>query len=128
MRILHVINGLTSGGAETVLYRLTTYPSDVHHEVICLERSGTALGSEGFAQSLGAFRDGGAKGVAFFIGGAEGLGLRAMFEADRVLSLGPMTLPHGLARIVLAEQIYRAMTILSGHPYHRAGTRKVKDS
>jgi 23S rRNA (pseudouridine1915-N3)-methyltransferase len=43
-----------------------------------------------------------------------------MFEADLVLSLGPMTLPHGLARVVLAEQIYRAMTILSGHPYHRS--------
>jgi 23S rRNA (pseudouridine1915-N3)-methyltransferase len=89
-------------------------------KLICLDRSGTALGSEGFAQSLGTFRDGGAKGVAFFIGGADGLGLRAMFEADLVLSLGPMTLPHGLARVVLAEQIYRAMTILSGHPYHRA--------
>jgi 23S rRNA (pseudouridine1915-N3)-methyltransferase len=43
-----------------------------------------------------------------------------MFEADLVLSLSAMTLPHGLARIVLAEQIYRAITILAGHPYHRA--------
>jgi len=45
--------------------------------------------------------------------------LAAQFKADRVVSLGPITLPHGLARIVLAEQIYRAGTLLTGHPYHR---------
>jgi 23S rRNA (pseudouridine1915-N3)-methyltransferase len=90
------------------------------HKLICLDRGGTELGSEAFAKALAKFRDDGAPGLAFFVGGADGLGLRAMFEADLVLSLGPMTLPHGLARIVLAEQIYRAMTILSGHPYHRA--------
>src|SRR5512144_3213158 len=89
------------------------------YKLICLDRSGTQLGSEGFEHSLGKFRDGGTQGLAFF-GGADVLGLRAMFEADLVLSLGPMTLPHGLARIVLAEQIYRAITILAGHPYHRA--------
>jgi 23S rRNA (pseudouridine1915-N3)-methyltransferase len=90
------------------------------YKLICLDRSGTQLGSEGFAQSLAKFRDGGAQGLAFFVGGADGLGLTASFEADFVLSLGPLTLPHGLARIVLAEQIYRAITILAGHPYHRA--------
>jgi 23S rRNA (pseudouridine1915-N3)-methyltransferase len=90
------------------------------YRLICLDRSGTPLGSEAFAQSLAKFRDGGAQGLAFFVGGADGLGLRAMFEADLVLSLSAMTLPHGLARIVLAEQIYRAITILAGHPYHRA--------
>jgi 23S rRNA (pseudouridine1915-N3)-methyltransferase len=88
--------------------------------LICLDRSGTQLGSESFAQTLAKFRDGGAQGLAFFVGGADGLGLTASFEADFVLSLGPLTLPHGLARIVLAEQIYRAITILAGHPYHRA--------
>ena len=65
-------------------------------------------------------RDDGAQGLAFLIGGADGLGLAALFKADRVMSFGPMTLPHGLARIILAEQIYRAETILAGHPYHRA--------
>ncbi|MGE5260216.1 MAG: 23S rRNA (pseudouridine(1915)-N(3))-methyltransferase RlmH [Actinomycetota bacterium] len=90
------------------------------HKLICLDRGGTALASEAFAKALAKFRDGGAQGLTFFIGGADGLGPRAMFDADLVLSLGPMTLPHGLARIVLAEQIYRAITILSGHPYHRA--------
>jgi 23S rRNA (pseudouridine1915-N3)-methyltransferase len=90
------------------------------HKLICLDRGGTQLGSEDFAQILARYRDTGAQGVAFFIGGADGLGLSASFKADLMLSLGPMTLPHGLARIVLAEQIYRAMTLLSGHPYHRA--------
>jgi 23S rRNA (pseudouridine1915-N3)-methyltransferase len=92
----------------------------ISYKLICLDRGGTQLGSEGFAQILAKYRDAGVQGVAFFIGGADGLGLSASFKADLMLSLGPMTLPHGLARIVLAEQIYRAATILAGHPYHRA--------
>jgi 23S rRNA (pseudouridine1915-N3)-methyltransferase len=100
--------------AKTLLAKL---PSS--HRLICLDRGGDQLGSEEFAQALAKFRDGGAQGLAFFIGGADGLGLAAQFKADRIVSLGPMTLPHGLARIVLAEQIYRAGTLLTGHPYHR---------
>src|SRR5262245_56043910 len=100
--------------AKTLLAKL---PSS--HKLICLDRGGDHLGSEDFAQVLAKFRDGGAEGLAFFIGGADGLGLAALFKADRVLSPCTMTLPHGLARIVLADQIYRAGTILSGHPYHR---------
>jgi 23S rRNA (pseudouridine1915-N3)-methyltransferase len=87
---------------------------------IGLDPGGVQLGSDQFAGVLLKFRDGGAQGLAFLVGGADGLGLGAMFKADLVLSLGKMTLPHGLARIVLTEQIYRAATILSGHPYHRA--------
>ncbi len=90
------------------------------YRLMCLDRGGTEMASEAFAQSLAKLRDGGAPGLAFFVGGADGLGLTALDKADLVLSLGKMTLPHGLARIVLAEQIYRAITILSGHPYHRA--------
>jgi len=88
--------------------------------LICLDPGGKLLSSEDFAGVLAKFRDGGAGGLAFLIGGADGLGQAARERADLVLSLGPMTLPHGLARIVLAEQLYRAMTILAGHPYHRA--------
>jgi 23S rRNA (pseudouridine1915-N3)-methyltransferase len=65
-------------------------------------------------------RDEGVDGAAFLVGGADGLSAKAMAKAAKALSLGPLTLPHGLARIVLAEQIYRAATILAGHPYHRA--------
>jgi len=100
--------------AKTLLAKL---PSS--YKLICLDRGGDQLGSGEFAQALAKFRDGGAQGLAFFIGGADGLGLAAQFKADRVVSLGPITLPHGLARIVLAEQIYRAGTLLTGHPYHR---------
>ncbi len=58
--------------------------------------------------------------MAFLIGGPDGHGSALLDAATLKLSLGAMTLPHGLARIVLAEQLYRAATILSGHPYHRA--------
>ena len=87
---------------------------------ICLDPAGKALSSEAFARILTELRDSGTAGVAFLIGGPDGLGDGVRDEAHFSLSLGPMTLPHGLARIVLAEQLYRAMTILAGHPYHRA--------
>ncbi len=90
------------------------------HRLICLDPGGEALTSEAFAALLAKLRDEGAEGAAFVLGGADGLSQEARMKAGRVLSLGPMTLPHGLARIVLAEQIYRAVTILAGHPYHRA--------
>jgi 23S rRNA (pseudouridine1915-N3)-methyltransferase len=89
------------------------------YRLICLDPGGTELASEAFAGVLAKYRDGGAPGTVFFVGGADGLGLTAMFKADLAVSLGKMTLPHGLARIILAEQIYRAATILAGHPYHR---------
>ncbi|MBC8013949.1 MAG: 23S rRNA (pseudouridine(1915)-N(3))-methyltransferase RlmH [Methyloceanibacter sp.] len=90
------------------------------HKLFCLDRGGEAFSSEAFARLLAKLRDEGAEGVAFLIGGADGLAKEALAKAAKVVSLGPMTLPHGLARIVLAEQIYRAATILAGHPYHRA--------
>jgi 23S rRNA (pseudouridine1915-N3)-methyltransferase len=90
------------------------------HKLICLDPKGKAMTSEAFAGRLAKFRDEGTRALAFLIGGADGLGKEALKHADVVLSLGSMTLPHGLARIVLAEQLYRAATILSGHPYHRA--------
>jgi 23S rRNA (pseudouridine1915-N3)-methyltransferase len=90
------------------------------HRLICLDRKGEGLSSEAFAALLATLRDGGREGVAFLIGGADGLPAEVLSEAAKVVSLGPMTLPHGLARVVLAEQIYRAATILAGHRYHRA--------
>jgi 23S rRNA (pseudouridine1915-N3)-methyltransferase len=89
------------------------------HKLICLDRRGEFMESEEFAHMISQFRDTGAAGLAFLLGGAEGLAPEALARGDRKISLGPLTLPHGLARIVLAEQVYRAMTILAGHPYHR---------
>jgi 23S rRNA (pseudouridine1915-N3)-methyltransferase len=87
---------------------------------VCLDPRGKARSSEAFAALLAQRRDEGAPGMAFLIGGPDGLGAEVVEKAADVLSLSPMTLPHGLARIVLAEQLYRAVTILAGHPYHRA--------
>jgi 23S rRNA (pseudouridine1915-N3)-methyltransferase len=75
--------------------------------------------SRGFAEMLGHARDEGVAGAALVIGGADGLDLAFLASASLTLSLGPMTWPHQLVRIMAAEQIYRAVTILSGHPYHR---------
>lgn len=86
---------------------------------IVLAETGRAVTSRAFADLIAGNRDRGTQQLCFLIGGADGHGAAVSREAQFVLSLGPMTLPHGLARIVLAEQLYRAVTILSGHPYHR---------
>lgn len=88
--------------------------------VIALDETGRQYSSAAFAALLGKHRDAGVKAAAFLIGGADGHGDAALAAATIKLSLGAMTLPHGLARVVLAEQLYRAATILAGHPYHRA--------
>ena len=88
--------------------------------IIALDERGKALTSQAFAQLLGKIRDDGAGTLAILVGGPDGLA-PAVRDAARIkLSFGAITLPHGLARIVLAEQLYRAATILAGHPYHRA--------
>jgi 23S rRNA (pseudouridine1915-N3)-methyltransferase len=89
------------------------------HKIICLDPGGIQLGSDVFAARLAAYRDAGEAGLGFVIGAADGIGAALLDKATLSLSLGPMVLPHGLARVVLAEQLYRAMTILAGHPYHR---------
>ncbi len=86
---------------------------------IVLDEGGTQLTSNDFADLLCKSRDDGAREMAFLIGGPDGHGTSVRDSADLVLSLSRMTLPHGLARALLAEQIYRALTIISGHPYHR---------
>jgi 23S rRNA (pseudouridine1915-N3)-methyltransferase len=86
---------------------------------VLLDERGKMLDSRAFAAKMMQLRDQSPGGIAFLVGGADGHGEAARSAATSTLSLGPLTLPHGLARIVLAEQIYRAMTILSGHPYHR---------
>ena len=87
--------------------------------IIALDARGKALGSEAFARLLADKRDGGTEAAGLLIGGPDGLSDGVRAAANLQLSLGAMILPHGLARIVLAEQLYRAATILSGHPYHR---------
>lgn len=87
--------------------------------VIALDEKGLSPTSEEFSKLLENFQAQGEKAINFVIGGADGLSDDIFAQATKRLSFGAMTLPHQLARILLVEQIYRAMTLLSGHPYHR---------
>jgi 23S rRNA (pseudouridine1915-N3)-methyltransferase len=86
--------------------------------VLC-DEGGASLTSAGFAAEIGAARDTGAAGYALVIGGPDGFEGALRGEARRLVAFGAMTWPHQLARILAAEQLYRALTILAGHPYHR---------
>jgi 23S rRNA (pseudouridine1915-N3)-methyltransferase len=86
--------------------------------LVLLDSRGKQLSSEEFAAHLGRLRDSGTQVVALAIGPADGWSPAARARASLMVSFGAITLPHELARVVLAEQIYRALTILAGHPYH----------
>jgi len=88
--------------------------------LVVLDENGRNLTSPDFSRKLESWKDEGVPEVVFAIGGADGHGQDVLARADLKLALGAMTWPHQIARILLAEQIYRAMTIQSGHPYHRA--------
>ena len=87
--------------------------------LIALDEKGKALGSRSFAELVGSERDKGTADLVFAIGGADGLGRPVLARAAASIAFGALTWPHQLVRILLAEQLYRAVTILSGHPYHR---------
>jgi 23S rRNA (pseudouridine1915-N3)-methyltransferase len=87
--------------------------------VVALEITGKAMSSEQLSLWLAErMRDG--RSLALLIGGPDGLSPQCRARADHGWSLSPLTLPHGLVRVVVAEQLYRAMSLLAGHPYHRA--------
>jgi 23S rRNA (pseudouridine1915-N3)-methyltransferase len=88
--------------------------------LIVLEVTGRALTSEEFAAHLRKLADGGAKSCAILVGGPDGHGPAVLAAPSLKLSLGTLTLPHGLARVMISEQLYRAATILANHPYHRS--------
>lgn len=85
-----------------------------------LDERGRSLTSEAFAGTVGRIRDDGAPAFALVIGGPDGLADELRARCDLCLAYGAATFPHQLVRILAAEQIYRALTILAGHPYHRA--------
>jgi 23S rRNA (pseudouridine1915-N3)-methyltransferase len=87
--------------------------------VIALDAKGENRDSSSLTGSLRAWRDGGHPAAIFCIGGADGLGDEVRRRADLTLAFGTATWPHQLVRIMLLEQLYRAVTILAGHPYHR---------
>ena len=88
--------------------------------LILLDERGKSLGSEDFAALLGRWKDASEEAATIVIGGPDGLDPALRSEADLMLSFGTMTWPHQLVRVLALEQIYRATTILSGHPYHRS--------
>lgn len=87
--------------------------------VVALDERGKSISSQAFAELMARWRDEGRPAVSFVIGGADGLEPGFVRGATLSLSFSPLTWPHQLVRIMLAEQLYRATTILSGHPYHR---------
>jgi 23S rRNA (pseudouridine1915-N3)-methyltransferase len=97
---------------------LAAVPKDAR--LIALDEAGRSLTSAAFAELLGRWRNEGLQDLAIAVGGAEGLSAAVHKRADLVLGFGPMTWPHLLVRALIVEQLYRAQTILSGHPYHRA--------
>jgi 23S rRNA (pseudouridine1915-N3)-methyltransferase len=88
---------------------------------ILLDERGDMWSSEAFAAELSRWRDQGKREARFMIGGADGFGNDERAVADRLLSFGRATWPHLMVRAMLAEQLYRASTIIAGHPYHRSG-------
>lgn len=87
--------------------------------LVLLDERGKTLDSQAFSDAIGRYRDNGKRDLMVAIGGADGLDPELRAKADLVLNLGTMTWPHQLVRILIAEQLYRAVTILSCHPYHR---------
>ncbi|WP_068311543.1 23S rRNA (pseudouridine(1915)-N(3))-methyltransferase RlmH [Polycladidibacter hongkongensis] len=103
--------------AEEAAALLKAMPSGA--KLIVLDERGKTPSSKDFAQKLGSWSGQGTSDVVLAIGGADGHGGDLLTRADLKLALGAMTWPHQIVRILCAEQIYRAITILSGHPYHR---------
>lgn len=87
--------------------------------VVACDEHGTARSSREFAAEIAKLRDGGHRRLVFLIGGADGLDPSLLVGANSRLAFGPQTWPHALVRVMLSEQIYRAVTLLAGGPYHR---------
>lgn len=96
---------------------LAALPKDIH--VVALDGRGKAWSSEQLARELARWRMSG-RDLAILVGGPDGHEAEVLARADQCWSLGPLTLPHMLVRLIVAEQLYRAVSINAGHPYHRA--------
>ncbi|MFA5990216.1 MAG: 23S rRNA (pseudouridine(1915)-N(3))-methyltransferase RlmH [Sphingomonas sp.] len=96
-------------------------PMEGQVRLVLLDETGEVMPSRGFAQMLGRWRDDGVREARFMIGAADGFSDENRAAADMLLSFGRATWPHLLARAMLAEQLWRATSILANHPYHREG-------
>ncbi|MDR0807554.1 MAG: 23S rRNA (pseudouridine(1915)-N(3))-methyltransferase RlmH, partial [Gemmobacter sp.] len=115
----HEVEDRRGGGmaAEALLLGRAIPPGAL---VVTLDERGKPVSSPEFAALLAGWRDGGRQDAAFVIGGADGIAPDLRARADASISLGRMVWPHMLVRVMLAEQLYRAASILAGSPYHRA--------
>lgn len=109
------VNTLVDQEARALIKRMEKFPGSLK---VALEVKGRAIGSEKLAQRLGSLRDLG-QDLILLVGGPDGLCPELSRQCDEQWSLSALTLPHPLVRIILAEQVYRAWTLLTGHPYHR---------
>ena len=114
---LHEVEARKGGMAEEARLLSAAVPSGAVR--IALDERGSLMSSPDLARRIAGWRDG-ARDAAFLIGGADGLDPALRAECDAALSFGPMVWPHALVRVMLAEQLYRAASILAGTPYHRA--------
>lgn len=116
---VHEVEDRKSGGPEAEAALLSrALPAGAF--AVAMDERGRSLASPDFAALIARTRDAGRQDMAFLIGGADGLAPVLRDRADLSLSFGPMVWPHMLARVMLAEQLYRAASILAGAPYHRA--------
>ena len=114
---IDVVEGIEQGRAEEADWLVKRIPPGAY--TIALDEQGENRTSAGFSALIAAKRDEGMAAMAFLLGGPDGHGAPALKAAHLRLSLGQMTWPHRLARAMIAEQIYRAVTIMVNHPYHR---------
>ncbi|MEM1272437.1 MAG: 23S rRNA (pseudouridine(1915)-N(3))-methyltransferase RlmH [Pseudomonadota bacterium] len=117
---VEVIEVDAKGGGQETEARLLTRALPGGAPCLALDERGRGVTSPDFADQIAAYRDAGHRGLAFVIGGADGLAPEVLQRADGAISFGAMVWPHLLARIMLTEQLYRAAQILTGTPYHRA--------
>ena len=96
-------------------------PKDTPARTIMLDEKGSQMGSVEFAKLLEKWRDDGVREIRFLIGAADGFGDAERAGADKLIAFGRATWPHMMARAMLAEQLFRATSILANHPYHREG-------
>ncbi|MBL0374920.1 23S rRNA (pseudouridine(1915)-N(3))-methyltransferase RlmH [Rhizobium sp. KVB221] len=119
---INEINESRAGNAETRKREEATHLEKMLADgalLVLLDERGKALDSPGFADLVGTIRDQGKRELVVAIGGPDGLDPALAARADHMLCFGKMTWPHQMVRVMIAEQLYRAVTILSGHPYHR---------
>lgn len=112
------VEGTTLRDEQDLLAKFISPKSGAKATLVLMDSRGKEFSSEQFAKFLGDYQDRNPLPLVFAIGGADGFGAPVRAAAQHAISLGKMTLAHELARVVLLEQVYRAFTILRGHPYH----------